>query len=88
LAVVTIPLGAKGADLVVWWEKGFYPQENEAVAEVIAAFELGSGKEVEIVRHPQADFLDEILAALEGRATAGHRLLLVTSRLFPAMGSR
>ena len=29
------PLGAQGADLVVWWEKGFYPQEDEAVAEII-----------------------------------------------------
>jgi hypothetical protein len=88
LAVVTIPLGAKGADFVVWWEKGFYPQENEAVAEVIAAFEQGSGKEVEIVLHPQADFLDEILGALERPATAGLHLPVVASRLFPAMGSR
>jgi hypothetical protein len=27
------PLGAKAADLVVWWEKGFYRQEDEAVRE-------------------------------------------------------
>ena len=33
------PLGAKAADLVVWWEKGFYAEEDEAVQEVIAAFE-------------------------------------------------
>jgi hypothetical protein len=26
------PLGAEAADVVVWWEKGFYGQENEAVA--------------------------------------------------------
>jgi hypothetical protein len=32
-AIVLAPLGAKAADLVVWWEQGFYPGENEAVAE-------------------------------------------------------
>jgi hypothetical protein len=39
VTLVMAPLGAWGADLVVWWEKGFYPQEDEAVAEIIAAFE-------------------------------------------------
>ena len=43
------PLGARAADLVVWWEKGFYPQEDEAVREIIAAFEQESGKQVELV---------------------------------------
>jgi hypothetical protein len=50
-AIVIAPLGASGADLVVWWEKGFYPQEDEAVSEIIAAFEQGSGKQVELVLH-------------------------------------
>jgi hypothetical protein len=27
------PLGAKAADLVVWWEKGYYDQEDEAIRE-------------------------------------------------------
>jgi hypothetical protein len=30
------PLVARGADLVMWWEEGLYPGENEAVAEIIA----------------------------------------------------
>jgi ABC-type glycerol-3-phosphate transport system substrate-binding protein len=38
-ALTIAPLGANAADLVVWWEKGLYPQEDEAVREVIAAFE-------------------------------------------------
>ena len=39
------PLGARGADLVVWWDKGLNPVEDEALREVIAAFEqeVGSG---------------------------------------------
>ena len=48
LALVLAPLGVQAADLVVWWEEGFYPQEDEAVREIIAAFEQGSGKQVEL----------------------------------------
>ena len=50
--LVMAPLGAKAADLVVWWEKGFYAQEDEAVREIIAAFEQESGKQVELVFYP------------------------------------
>jgi multiple sugar transport system substrate-binding protein len=42
------PLGARAADLVVWWEKAYYDQENEAVTETIAAFEQKTGKQVEL----------------------------------------
>ena len=52
LALVLAPLGAQAADLVVWWEKGFYPQEDEAVRETIAAFEQETGKQVELVFQP------------------------------------
>jgi hypothetical protein len=44
------PLGAGAADLVVWWEKGFYAQEDEAVREIVAAFEQKTGKQVELAR--------------------------------------
>ena len=47
------PLYAERADLVVWWEKGFYAQEDEAVTEIIAAFEQETGKQVELVFHDQ-----------------------------------
>ena len=47
-ALVLAPLGAQAADLVVWWEQGFYPQEDEAVREIIAAFEQETGKQVEL----------------------------------------
>jgi multiple sugar transport system substrate-binding protein len=59
------PLGARAADLVVWWEKGFYEQEDEAVREIIAAFEQDSRKQVELVLPPYEDVPDEIEAALE-----------------------
>jgi multiple sugar transport system substrate-binding protein len=66
LAVVLMmaPLGARAADLVVWWEEGSYPQENEAVREIVAAFEQGSGKEVELVQHADKELFDKAQAAL------------------------
>ena len=39
VTIATAPLGAQAADLVVWWDKGYYTQDDEAVREIIAAFE-------------------------------------------------
>ena len=44
-----VPLGAKAADLVVWWDKGANPEEDAAVKETIAAFEQKTDKQVELV---------------------------------------
>ena len=69
-ALIMAPVGAWGADLVVWWEKGQYAQEDEAVREIIAAFEQKTGKQVEHVLDEQEEFLANLLAALEtGRPT-------------------
>ena len=65
LALVLAPLGARAADLVVWWEKGFYPQEDDAVREIIAAFEQGSGKRVDLTFHEELEQPAKIVAALE-----------------------
>jgi multiple sugar transport system substrate-binding protein len=78
-ALAMAPLGAQAADFVVWWEKGFYPQEDEAVREIIATFEQDTGKQVELVFYPQAELPDKIKAALgigqpPGRARAILRL--------------
>ena len=57
LALVLAPLAARAveADLVIWWEKGVYPEEDEAVAELVAAFEAKTGKEVNLVLGPQEE---------------------------------
>jgi multiple sugar transport system substrate-binding protein len=60
------PLGAQSADLVVWWEKGFYPQEDQALRETMAAFEQGSGNRVELVFYSGDELIDRIAAGLEG----------------------
>jgi multiple sugar transport system substrate-binding protein len=64
-ALMLAPLGAKAADLVVWWEQGWYPQEDEAVREIVAAFEQGSGKQVQLVLDLQEKLVSDLVAALE-----------------------
>ena len=66
--LVMAPLGAQAADLVVWWEKGYYAQEDDAVREIVAAFEQESGKQVELVFQQQEEFPQKIMAALEAGA--------------------
>ena len=34
-ALAIAPLRSNAADLVVWCEKGFYPEEDEAIAETL-----------------------------------------------------
>jgi multiple sugar transport system substrate-binding protein len=63
--VMTPLLGAQAADLVVWWEKGFNPEEDEAVTEIIAAFEHETGKQVELAFYDQAELPGKIVGALE-----------------------
>ncbi|MGH6905234.1 MAG: ABC transporter substrate-binding protein, partial [Geminicoccaceae bacterium] len=65
LALALAPPGAQAADLVVWWEEGFYAQEDEAVRETIMAFEEEPGKQVELAFYPQAELPAAIAAALE-----------------------
>jgi multiple sugar transport system substrate-binding protein len=64
-ALATAPLEARAADLVVWWEKGSYPQEDEAVREIVTAFEQDSGKQVDLVLHGQYEIGDQARAAVE-----------------------
>jgi multiple sugar transport system substrate-binding protein len=66
-ALITAPLGARAADLVVWWEKSFTPAEGAAVEELIAAFEGKSGKQVELVRQD----VDQQTAAVQAAIDAG-----------------
>jgi multiple sugar transport system substrate-binding protein len=65
IAIVVPPLAARAADLVVWWEQGFYPEEDAAVRETIAAFEQKTGKQVELVLDARADQADKVQAAIE-----------------------
>ncbi len=63
--LILAPLGARAADLVVWWEKGFYPQEDAAVREIIAAFEQKTGKQLELIQPTPDEIFGKAQAALE-----------------------
>ncbi len=63
-ALVLAPPLAQAADLVVWWEKGASPEEDEAVAEIVAAFEAQTGKDVELVLG-QEELASALVAALK-----------------------
>jgi multiple sugar transport system substrate-binding protein len=64
--LILSPFAARAADLVVWWGEGFYPQENEAVREIVAAFEQRSGQQVELTFYEDTELLHKLAAALEG----------------------
>jgi multiple sugar transport system substrate-binding protein len=63
--LIAAPVGVKAADLVVWWDRGFNPEEDAAIREIVAAFEQDSGKDVEIVFHPKEEHPGRIASALE-----------------------
>jgi multiple sugar transport system substrate-binding protein len=67
-ALALVPLAAQAADLVVWWEEGFNPEEDAAVGEIVAAFEHETSKRVEPAFFSQNDLPARTLAAVE----AGH----------------
>jgi multiple sugar transport system substrate-binding protein len=67
LVLALAPHLARAADLVVWWEQAFYPQADEAVREIVAAFEQETGKRVELVQPSQ----DEIMKQAESALQAG-----------------
>jgi multiple sugar transport system substrate-binding protein len=46
------------------WEKGFHPQEDEAVAEIVAAFEQETGKQFEVVQPEQDEIFDRAQEAV------------------------
>ena len=66
-AVVLAAPGAKAADLVVWREQGYNAQEDEAVSEIVAAFEQNTGKQVELVLYSYQE-ADKALAVDEAIA--------------------
>ena len=56
---------ANAADLTVWWETGFTPEENQAVKELAVAFEGATGNHVRIASYSQDDMPVKVLAALK-----------------------
>src|ERR671910_520278 len=51
-------------DLVIWWNKSYYPEEDQQFDKTVAAFEEETGIDVEYVYYTNEDVPRKVLAAL------------------------
>src|SRR5829696_1462458 len=51
--------------LTVWWVKGFYKSEDDALLEAIKKFEQKSGVKVDLSQYPVQDMIPRTVAALD-----------------------
>ena len=56
------------------------PQEDEAVREIVAAFEQKTGKQVELVLHPEQELPDKLVAAVEAGQPPDFAFSIVNTR--------
>jgi multiple sugar transport system substrate-binding protein len=64
LVLLSSPARSQNADLVIWWDKGFFPQEDQSLASLVAGYEQESGKDVEFVQTPISETMRMVTAAL------------------------
>src|SRR5947207_7298976 len=55
---------AQGQKLAVWWNKGYYPEEDAAMQKIVKEFEAAHKAEVDLSFTAQEDLLKKINAAL------------------------
>jgi multiple sugar transport system substrate-binding protein len=55
--------------LNVWWVKGFYKAEDDALFEAIKKYEAKSGVKVELSQYPIQDMIPKVVAALDSGST-------------------
>ena len=68
-ALALAPLGARAADLVVWWQRGLYPQEDAAVREIVAGYRAAL---VELSRADAPASMSLVRELVGGKFTRGH----------------
>ncbi|HVR64376.1 MAG TPA: ABC transporter substrate-binding protein [Polyangia bacterium] len=56
---------AAGETLTVWWVKGFYKSEDDALFAAIKKFEEKTGVKVELSQYPVSDMIAKTVAALD-----------------------
>src|ERR1043165_7008680 len=69
-AAVVVSLGATGGAMAqevlnVWWVKGFYKAEDDALLEAIKKFEAKSKVKVELSQYPVQDMIPKTVAAID-----------------------
>src|SRR5205809_904558 len=87
LGVPSFPAAdALAADkLVVWWNKGYYPEEDAAMQKIVKEFEATHKAEVDLSFTAQEDLLKKITAALIAhRVPTSRSASTTTGRSFPS----
>src|SRR5437764_14722275 len=51
--------------ITVWWVKGFYKSEDDALFEAIKKFETKTGVKIELSQYPVQDMIPKTVAALD-----------------------
>ena len=64
IAALATPAAAQET-LVVYWTKGFYPQEDKALDDMIAKFQQKTGARVELSRYSPQESVPKTVAALD-----------------------
>jgi len=63
---VAFSLGATAQEtLVVYWTKGFYPQEDKALDDMVAKFQKKTGVKIELSRYSPQESVPKAVAALD-----------------------
>jgi ABC-type glycerol-3-phosphate transport system substrate-binding protein len=63
-SVLLAPPEAWAADLVVWWDKSYYPREDVALAALARDFEQKGGVKIELVRYQDIEVPEKVEAAI------------------------
>ena len=63
--VATAMPAAAQEKLVVWWVKGFYKSEDDALFEAIKKYEAKTGVKIELSQYPVQDMIPKTVAALD-----------------------
>jgi multiple sugar transport system substrate-binding protein len=62
--IALIGTQAAAADLTIWWNKSYYPEEDQQFDKIVAQFEKDKGIDVEYVYYTNEDVPRKVLAAL------------------------
>lgn len=66
--VAGFALPALAADLTIWWNKSYYPEEDEQFDRTVAAFQAATGITVDYTYYTNEDVPKKVLAALTAGA--------------------
>lgn len=50
--------------LKIWWQEGFYPEETDAIRQIVAGWEAGTGNAVELTLIAQKDMISQVEQAI------------------------